>query len=188
MRWRLVTALAARGVLGEGDVARMQRADSTATGQVRALAARAAIPSPEAKEAVFRHLTEEDSANVEEAIWVGRSFAGVRRPDLLLPFVPRFFTAVDRLRQDRGSEYSRDFAYWFMPALPPEPLLVSEVRHQLEREDLAADLRRIYQDALEEAERALVARAALRPRRAPDSPRPRSRSPGGAGAAASPPW
>jgi aminopeptidase N len=159
MRWRLVTALAARGVLGEKDVARMQRADSTATGQVRALAARAAIPSPEAKEAVFRHMTEDDSANVEEAIWVGRSFAGVRRPDLLLPFVPRFFAAIDSLRQSRGSEYSRDFAYWFMPALPAEPQLVAEVRGQLAREDLAPDLRRIYQDSLEEAELALRARA-----------------------------
>ncbi len=160
MRWRLVTALAARGVLGEKDVARMQRADSTATGQVRALAARASIPDPDPKDAVFRHLTEEVSANVEEAIWVGRSFAGVRRPDLLLPFVPRFFAAVDRLLRDRGSEYARDFAYWFMPALPAEPLLVSEAQSQLAREDLAPDLRRIYQDALEEAERAIRARAA----------------------------
>ena len=159
MRWRLVTALAARGLLGEKDVDRMQRADSTATGQVRALAARAAIPNSEAKEAVFRHLTEEDSANVEETIWVGRSFAGVRRPDLLLPFVPRFFAAIDRLLRHRGSEYTRDFAYWFMPALPADPLLVSEVRKQLAREDLAPDLRRIYQDALEEAERAMLARA-----------------------------
>jgi aminopeptidase N len=127
---------------------------------VRALAARAAIPDLPDKDAVFRHLTEEASANVEETIWVGRSFAGVRRPDLLLPFVPRFFAAVDRLLGERGTEYTRDFAYWFMPALPAEPLLVSEVQRQLARGDLAADLRRIYQDAMEEAERALRARAA----------------------------
>ncbi len=159
LRWRLVTALAARGAVAEAEVAAMRRADSTATGQVRAMAALAAIPSAKTKEEVFHHLTEEASANVEETIWVGRSFAGARRPDLLLPFIPRFFAAVDRLLVERGSEYTRDFAYWFMPALPAEPQLLAEVSSQLARAELPPDLRRIYQDSLEETERALAARS-----------------------------
>ena len=158
LRWRLVTALCARGVAGEEEIAGMLEADSTSTGQVRALAARAAMPSAAAKEEVFRFLTENESATVEAAIWVGRSFAGVRRDDLLLPFIPRFFAAINSLRQSRGPEYSRDLAYWCFPALPPHQMLIAAIEEQFRRPDLAPDLRRIYQDGLEEAQRAIRAR------------------------------
>ncbi|MHB1625490.1 MAG: aminopeptidase N [Candidatus Dormibacteria bacterium] len=158
LRWRLVTALCARGAAGDGEITDMLSADSTSTGQVRALAARAAMPSSSAKEDVFRFLTEDESATVEATIWVGRSFSGVRREDLLLPFIPRFFTAVDSLGQSRGPEYSRDLAYWFFPSLPPHRMLVEAIEEQFQRPDLRPDLRRIYQDGLEEAQRAIRAR------------------------------
>ena len=171
LRWRLVSALAARGAAGLDAVDRMGKADPTSTGKVRALAARAAMPSAEAKESVFKFLTEDDAATVEAAIWVGRSFRGIRRDDLVVPYIPRFFEAVDRLRRIRGQEYSRDLSYWFFPSLPPHPELIAAIRSQFAKTDLPPDLRRIYQDGLEEAERAIRARQLdeefLRAREAP---------------------
>jgi len=158
LRWRLVTALCARGAGDQADIDGMLRADPTSTGRVRALAARAAMPSPAAKEEVFRFLTEDPTATVEAVIWVGRSFAGVRQEDLVLPYIPRFFDAVNHLRQSRGPEYSRDLAYWCLPSMPPHPLLIESIQQQFLSPDLRPDLRRIYQDALEEAEVALRAR------------------------------
>ncbi len=158
LRWRLVTALAARGVLGLDAIERMAKADPTSTGFVRGMAARAAMPSFEVKESVFKFLTEDDRATVEATIWVGRSFRGIRRDDLVAPFIPRFFEAVNRLRRDRGPDYSRDLSYWFFPSLPPRPELIAGIQAQFQRSDLAPDLRRIYQDGLEEAERAIRAR------------------------------
>ncbi len=158
LRWRLVTALASRGVATVDDVTRMRRADRTSTGIVRGLAAQAAMPVPEVKEQVFKFLTEDDSATVEAALWAGSSLGGVRQDALLLPYIPRFFDAVSRLRERRGVEYSRDFAYWSIGALPPHPDLLAALERELARTELDADLRRIYQEALEEAEIALRAR------------------------------
>ncbi len=158
LRWRLVTALCARGAAGQADIDSMLKADSTSTGQIRALAARAAMPSAAAKDAVFRFLTEDENATVEAALWVGRSFAGVRRDDLLLPYIPRFFEAVSKLRQSRGPEYSRDFTYWCLPSLPPHPQLIDAIKGEFLRHDLQPDMRRIFQDALEETELAIRAR------------------------------
>ena len=159
LRWRLVTALAARGRMDQDAVQRMRRADPTSTGVVRGLAAQGAMPSATAKEEVFSYLFTDDSATVEAAIWIGRAFSGIRRDDLLLPFIPRFFTALDASRAHRGPDFARDLAYWFLPALPPSPELVAALHGQLGRSDLPADLRRIFQDGLEEAERAVRARA-----------------------------
>jgi aminopeptidase N len=159
LRWRLLTALATRGAAGLEEISGMRRADPTSTGVVRGLAAQAAMPSPEAKEKVFKFLTEDSSATVEAALWAGSSFGGVRQDDLLLPYIPRFFAAVNRLREQRGVEYSRDFAYWSIGSLPPHPDLVAAITAELSRANLDPDLRRIYQEALEEAEMAMRARA-----------------------------
>lgn len=158
LRWRLVTALAARGRLGQEAVQGMRRADPTSTGIVRGLAAQAAMPSARAKEEVFSYLFGDDSATVEAAIWIGRGFSGIRRDDLLLPFIPRFFSELGAVEARRGPDFTRDLAYWFLPSLPPHPDLLAALRRQLDRGDLQPDLRRIFQDGLEEAERALRAR------------------------------
>lgn len=158
LRWRLVTALAQRGEVGEDALADMLRSDATTTGQVRALAARAAMPVAGKKEEVFLFLTEDPSATVEDVIWAGPSFAGLHRDDLLLPYIPRCFVAVDRLQARRGTEYSRDFANWFLPSLPPVERLTLALEQQLSRSDLNKGLRRIYQDSLEETQRSIRAR------------------------------
>ncbi len=158
LRWRLVTALASRGAADSTEIDGMRKADPTSTGLIRALAARAAMPSAEVKDQVFKFLTEDPTATVEAALWAGRSFGGVRQDELLVPFIPRFFEAVDRLRDVRGIEYSRDFAYWFIPSLPPHPELLLAIRPLLAGDSLGGDLRRIYQEALEEAEMAARAR------------------------------
>jgi aminopeptidase N len=157
LRWVLLAALAVRGSAGEEAIASLSAADPT-SGQLRGLVARASMPSPAAKEAVFRHLTEDDQATDEEAIFAGRSFGGIRRDDLLLPYIPRFFAAIDSLRQRRGHEYSRDLAMWLLPALPPHASLIAELELQLGRPELSPDLRRIYQEGLEETQIAVRAR------------------------------
>ena len=159
LRWLLLTALATRGAADLDEITRMRKADPTTSGVVRGLAAQAAMPSPEAKERVFKFLTEDSSATVEAALWAGRSLGGIRQDDLLVPYIPRFFAAVTRLREQRGVEYSRDFAYWSIGSLPPHPDLIAAIEAELSRGDLGADLRRIYQEALEEAEQAMRARA-----------------------------
>ena len=116
------------------------------------------MPSPAAKEAVFRHLTEDDQATVEEAISAGWSFGGIRRDDLLLPYVSRFFTAVESLRERRGEEYSRELAAGLLSSLPSHKRLMAELEQQLGHPDLSPDLRRIYQERLEEAQIAVRAR------------------------------
>lgn len=157
LRWVLLAALAVRGAAGEEAIASMSAADPT-SGQLRGLVARASMPSPAAKEAVFRHLTEDDQATVEEAIWAGWSFGGIRRDDLLLPYVSRFFPAVDSLRERRGEEYSRELAAGLLPSLPSHKRLMAELEQQLGHPDLSPDLRRIYQERLEEAQIAVRAR------------------------------
>ncbi|MCA0291718.1 MAG: aminopeptidase N [Actinobacteria bacterium] len=95
MRWTLVTALAAIGAEGEGDLiaAELDR-DDTSNGRERAARARAARPTAEAKAAAWAEGVENASTpnTVIDALAVG--FNKADDPALLLPYIAKFLDGV----------------------------------------------------------------------------------------------
>ena len=102
LRWDLLTGLVAAGRFGEERIHAEETRDRTTTGRERAAEARAAIPTPEAKEATWRALIDDSSMPNETQVRVLRGLTSVeRRPDLLVPFVSEYVEAIDSLWSSR---------------------------------------------------------------------------------------
>ena len=102
LRWDLLTGLVAAGRFGEERIHAEEARDRTTTGRERAAEARAAIPTPEAKEATWRALVDDSSMPNETQVRVLRGLTSVeRRPDLLVPFVSEYVEAIDSLWSSR---------------------------------------------------------------------------------------
>ena len=83
--------------------------------------ARAAVPTSEAKDLAWQSVVEEgDLPNaVQESIIGG--FARVHEPDLLRPYVDRYFAAVGPVWEKRTSEMAANIVIGLYPALIVEP-------------------------------------------------------------------
>ena len=102
LRWDLLTGLVAAGRFGEEWIHAEEDRDRTTTGRERAAESRAAIPTPEAKEATWRALVDDASMPNETQVRVLRGLTSVeRRPDLLVPFVSEYVEAIDSLWSSR---------------------------------------------------------------------------------------
>ena len=102
LRWDLLTGLVAACRFGEDRIHAEEARDRTTTGRERAAESRAAIPTPEAKEATWRALVDDASMPNETQVRVLRGLTSVeRRPDLLVPFVSEYVEAIDSLWSSR---------------------------------------------------------------------------------------
>ncbi|MGG5260907.1 aminopeptidase N [Phycicoccus avicenniae] len=103
MRWTVLTALAAAGAATEDEIDAERAREDTATGRERAAKAVAAVPTVEAKERAWREAIEESGRPnaIVEALGLGFARGGTS-PELLRPFVERYFTMLDTV-EDKGS-------------------------------------------------------------------------------------
>lgn len=91
LRWDLLVGLVAAGRADEAAIAAEEARDRTTTGRERAAQARAAVPTPQAKAAVWRELMENASMPNETQVKTLRGFNDVeRRPELLAPFIEEY--------------------------------------------------------------------------------------------------
>ena len=166
LRWELLTSLAAGGRAGEEEIAAALAADDTATGRQYAAAARAAIPTAEAKAAAWRAMVDEQG--MPNAI-LENSLLGFNRThdrDLLVPFVEPYFAALEEIWTTRGNDMAQDL----VQLLYPTALVTREELDVLGRTeaflsqlgDRHAGLRRMLLEVKDGAERALRVQAADR--------------------------
>jgi aminopeptidase N len=116
LRWELLTDLAAGGRADAAAIEATLDADRTATGQRAAAAARAAIPTSEAKAAAWRAMVEDDTlpnALLESSI---SGFTSVHDRSLLLPYVDAYFETLEHVWTTRGNDMAQDIAQGLYPA------------------------------------------------------------------------
>ena len=102
LRWDLLTGLVAAGRFGEEQIRTEEDRDRTTTGRERAAEARAAIPTPEAKQTTWRALVDDASMPNETQVRVLRGLANVERhPELLEPFVAEYVDIIDSVWSSR---------------------------------------------------------------------------------------
>ena len=102
LRWDLLTGLVAAGRFGEEQIRTEEDLDRTTTGRERAAEARAAIPTPEAKQTTWRALVDDASMPNETQVRVLRGLANVERhPELLEPFVAEYVDVIDSVWSSR---------------------------------------------------------------------------------------
>jgi aminopeptidase N len=115
LRWALVQALVARGVLGEAAIDAEAARDPTSAGARAAATARALIPTPEAKAAAWDSVISDDTLSnaVMRATILG--FSHPLQSELLQPYAARYFEVAAAVWDRRTSEMAQDVIVGLFP-------------------------------------------------------------------------
>jgi aminopeptidase N len=161
LRWLLLHRLVARGAAGDNQIDTELDNDRTDAGERHAIAARAAIPTPEAKARAWDQIVGGALPNAMFRAALN-GFQDMDQAELLTPFAEPFFEVLAGLWEKWGSDQGQYFATGAYPvtavtqatldrtdayleaAAPPGPLrrLLSE-----DRDDIARQLRCRERDA-----------------------------------------
>ncbi|MET9648972.1 aminopeptidase N [Streptomyces sp. NPDC006460] len=160
LRWAFLEPLASHGRADEDRIGEELALDDTATGkrhQVRCLAAR---PSAAVKAQAWAQVVESDT--LSNAL-VEATIAGFVQPsqrELIAPYAPRYFAAIERLWADRSIQIGMDVVRGLFPALQDsEETLAATDAWLAAHESAAPALRRLVLEARDDLARALRAQA-----------------------------
>ncbi|WP_017606933.1 aminopeptidase N [Nocardiopsis alkaliphila] len=158
LRWTLLRRLVSTGEAGEAEIASEAAADPTATGQRNAAGARAAIPTPEAKEAAWERIVGGDLANAEfRAVLSG--FTEPLQSELYRPYVDRYFAQLAPAWDKWTGEFAQTFAEIVYPSQLVEETTLERTDTYIAEHSPAPALHRLLIEGRAGVERALRARA-----------------------------
>ncbi|MFE7229770.1 aminopeptidase N [Streptomyces sp. NPDC002405] len=160
LRWAFLEPLAAHGVADEKALAAELARDDTASGkrhQVRCLAAR---PSAAVKARAWEQVVDSDALSnaLVEATIAG--FGQASQRELLAPYTPRYFEAIERVWTERSIQIGMDVVRGLFPALQDSPETLEAADAWLAAHEGAAPaLRRLVLEARDDLARALRGQA-----------------------------
>jgi aminopeptidase N len=147
LRWSLLAQLAAAGRASDADIDAELAADATDGGRRHALACRAAIPDAAHKAAAWDLLTGDAPLGYETAIIVGRAFGRVggraAGPDLLAPYVSRYFDTLPGIWAGRSEQFRLVLSHVLFPYWAASDELNAQVSAFLRAEDRNSGLARV---------------------------------------------
>ncbi|MDT0342782.1 aminopeptidase N [Streptomyces litchfieldiae] len=160
LRWALVQRLAATGRADEDAIAAELTRDATSAGERHAATARAARPTPEAKEEAWASVVEDDKLPnaLQEAVIAG--FVQTDQRELLAPYTEKFFAAVKDVWEGRSHEMAQQIAVGLYPTLQVSRATLETTDAWLATSDPSPALRRLVTESRAGVERALNAQAA----------------------------
>ena len=163
LRWRIVTALAAAGVVDADGLAtpfidaEVQR-DPTAAGKRHGAQAAAARPQLAVKEKAWTEVTENDTLANVTARSIISGFVKPGQGELLQPFTARYFTAIPGVWQRRSSEVAQTVVVGLYPSWEISDDGIAAADQFLAAPDLPPALRRLVLEGRAGVERSLRAR------------------------------
>jgi len=117
LRWSFVARLVALGALPESAIDEELTRDNTAGGQRQAAAARAGVPTAEAKERAWHAaIDNDDLPNAILDNTVG-GFAQVDQRELLVPYIDKYFAVLPEIWKTRTNETAQTITRGFFPSL-----------------------------------------------------------------------
>jgi aminopeptidase N len=158
LRWHLLTSLAQAGDVETAEIDAELARDSTDLGQRQALTARAVRPTAEAKQEAWDRLLQDTglSHTLSRQLFVG--FAQLDQPDVLAPYVDRYFEALGPVWAERSLDWAIEFSTGTFPHPAASPDLLARVDDHLAG-DLPRPLRRVLLEQRDTLVRTLDARA-----------------------------
>ncbi|HHU09106.1 MAG TPA: aminopeptidase N [Intrasporangiaceae bacterium] len=157
-RWLVVGALARRGWLGEDGIETARQADSTLTGALAALSARASIPTAAAKEWAWTELTGNPNISNYEANAIAGSFWVSGPLESLDAYRRRYVEDIPAMSATMGDDALSRVATLAFPTRLVDRTTEQVVLAALEGDDLTLGVRRAMVDALSELREALRSR------------------------------
>lgn len=157
LRWALLLRLAATGRADEQAIAAELALDPTSAGEQHAGAARAALPTAEAKAAVWSKVVESDTLPnaMQEAVIAG--FAQADQRELTAPYAERYFAAIKKVWAERSNEMGQQIVIGLYPAHQVSQATLDTTDAWLATADPAPALRRLVVESRAGVERALKA-------------------------------
>jgi aminopeptidase N len=161
LRWELLTALVVGGKAAESEIDAELAKDNTSNGQRAAAAARAALPTAEAKTRAWKQMVETDELSNVLVNFASIGFGRVLNTDLLKPFVDQYFDAILGIWASKTYKIAEYLIVNLYPAGLANADLVAQTKSWLATTDLSekAALKRMVIENLANVERALVAQA-----------------------------
>jgi len=163
LRWRMVTALAAAGVVDNDGTdtpfidAEAQR-DPTAAGRRNAAAAAAARPQAAVKASAWEQVIEDDTlANITARSIIG-GFVQPGQYELLKPFRDKYFEAISGVWQRRSSEVAQTVVVGLYPSWDISEEGLAAADRFLADSEVPPPLRRLVLEGRAGVERSLKAR------------------------------
>jgi aminopeptidase N len=116
LRWRLLQALSAHGVVGESEIGAEQDRDATAAGWRQAERARALQPTPAAKERAWQRAMHDDELpNAISKSLIG-GFNHPAQKQLLALYMDRYFAEIAEVWERRTSERAQSCVLGLFPS------------------------------------------------------------------------
>jgi aminopeptidase N len=159
LRWFLIGRLAGLGVIdGERIDAELSR-DDTSNGREAAAVARAAIPTAQAKEYAYAQVLNPDVSNAMTRSYMA-GFWDIDRPDVLQPYVERYFSDLPSVWPTKGEDLAEDIGVLMFPMqFVSDALLDRTDRFLAENPSLTKGAQRLTRENRDAAVRALRCRA-----------------------------
>ncbi|MBV1778283.1 aminopeptidase N [Paeniglutamicibacter sp. ABSL32-1] len=160
MRWDLLTSLAAGGRADAAAIDAELERDATATGQLAAHTARAAMPTAEAKRAAWDAVIGGKLSNLEQRAAI-TGFNHVHDAALIADYVDEYFEAARTVWETKSYEIAQQIVTGLYPAAQTTPETLAATDAFLQRlGDESPALRRLVIEARDSVVRALAAQAA----------------------------
>ena len=159
LRWLVVRRAAALGALGEDEIAAELAADPTASGELQATSARAALPSEAGKLQCWERMIGGQASNAQVRA-IGGGFWQRGQEDLLSPYVDRYLDALPAVWETSSPQIAASITGNGFPATLIRQDVAERVGAFLERGDLPAGLRRVVLELDDDLRRALRAQSA----------------------------
>jgi len=157
LRWVLLRRLASRGAVGQPEISAELSADPTDEGERQAAGCRAALPTPEAKEAAWAEVMGGGLSNATfRATMIG--FFSADQEELLKPYIQRYFDALAEVWRTWKPDMAQFFTTYAYP-FSVSPEVVRTTDEYLARPDLPQALRRLVSESRDDTIRALNCRA-----------------------------
>ena len=159
LRWTLLTGLAAAGRADDARIDTELSLDNTISGQERAAAARAAMPTPEAKERAWKQAMLDPTTPNETARSVMMSFQRFDQDEVLAPYVDKYLDAVATTWELLGAHKASVALEYIFPKPLASQELLDKVDAWLETATVNPGALRYVQEGRAEVARALAAQA-----------------------------
>lgn len=161
MKWALLTALVAGGRKGESDIDAMLAQDDTANGDLSANTARAAIPTLEAKRAMFEKIRSGEQLSNAQSRAAIQGFNRAHDPQLMAGFSEEYFGSIRSVWESKSFDTAEQIVLGLFPVTQiSQATLESSDKFLAELGDETPALRRLVLENRDAVSRALTARSA----------------------------
>ncbi|XKF14218.1 aminopeptidase N [Knoellia locipacati] len=158
-RWVVLQTLARLGLADEDRIARVEALDTTLSGRLAGLTARAARPGRQEKEWAWSELTTNREHSNYELNALATGFWSSGTVEDLRPYAARYVNDLPHLAEWVGVDALDRVTTLAFPSRIVEPATVDLVREAMKRPDVTSGVRRSMGDELSKLEEALLSRS-----------------------------